>query len=161
MNVWPNTKSTSSSALYPNLSSGRTELCPEAEQQRQTGGWRQEAAGHQEGGRTGMRMAATGREVKTRLQQSRNMWIRERRRGGGASGGGRDGGSDVLRAAVEIRANGADGGATARTGEDGADGLRATGADGWQRAGGQGPRARRRRAGGARTGERTGCRGGP
>ena len=92
MNVWPNTKSTSSSALYPNLSSGRTELCPEAEQQRQTGGWRQEAAGHQEGGRTRMRMAATGREVKTRLQQSRNRWIRERRRGGGGSGGGRDGG---------------------------------------------------------------------
>ena len=72
-----------------------------------------------------------------------------------------DGGSDGLWAAVEIHADGVDGGATARTGEDGADGLRATGADGWQRAGGQGLRARRRRAGGARTGERTGCRGGP
>ena len=95
---------------------------------------RQEAAGHQEGGRTGMRTAAARSEdpppaepqhVDPRAETRRRRkwrWPRRRSRTERMAAGG----SDVLRAAVEIRTNGADGAATAAA--DGADGGRRQGA---------------------------------
>ena len=57
---------------------------------------RQEAAGHQEGGRTGMRTAAARSEdpppAEPQQVDPRAVDLGERRRGEGGSGGGRDGG---------------------------------------------------------------------